>query len=482
MSLTFIGLLIAAIAGISLLHSLRLALMVFCVSTLLGAAAAIFVAGSNIPPGHLALGFLLLAIIIRRGGLAGSLQSVKAPQPGFFLLLFTIWAAMSGFVMPRMFFGQVGVFPLSTGGIGLLHEISLHPRSSNINQIIYAVGNLCAFMGVSALARTPDLLRSCAIVLIVTGAAQIALALIDFVTFTAGLSHLLDFVRNAKYDQLFGATVMGIKRMTGVFPEASSFATATATLFAVMFRLWRGSVLPFWTGWTSLGLLGCLIFAFASTGYVALGLYLMVVYSVNLAGVDSSLGRNPNAVARRAVVISFGPAAALMGALAVAFRPDLLDPITQLFDDSVLNKLSSDSGVERMSWNIRTLMNFVETGGLGTGLGSSRASSFIVALLGTLGVVGTVLFGLFYAGLFAPIRPEHQGGPDNMSVQIISAARSGCFMQLISATISGSTTDLGLMFYVLAGIACAGSYQKARGRLMPQFRAPVDPHQQQAGY
>ena len=60
-----------------------------------------------------------------------------------------------------------------------------------------------------------------------------------------------------------------------------------------------------------------------------------------------------------------------------------------------LGKFSSHSYIERNAWNIKAIQTFFDTFMLGAGLSSVRASSFLLNLLGTVGIVGTILIGLY---------------------------------------------------------------------------------------
>lgn len=453
MTFTLIGLIIAGLAAASVFRSITAVVTVFFLAALLGAAAALFIGPTGIPPGHMALGFLTLAVVIRKNGLTTLMQTVVFPRPGFFLLLFTVWAVFSAFVMPRLFWGETTVFPLRLDSGTIFFTKLLAPSSSNLNQAIYAIANLLVFASLAAIARNIVMLKGIVIALVVLAFAQITFAVLDMLTFLTGTTSALDIIRNGDYAQLYEHKVMGIKRLNGSFPEASAFAGASAAIFAVMFRLWRGNILPFWTGWAAVGLTVCLGLAFSSTGYVTMGVYLLIAYGNIFTRFDKTQSLDRSARKRTARFSTFGPIAGLLAALAVAFRPDLLDPITQIFDSSIVTKLSSDSGVERMSWNTRAFMNFFETWGLGAGLGSVRASSFITAMMGSVGIIGIVLFGTFYMTLIRS-KPDRAGGE---VAQIIAATRTGCLVYLIGACVSGSTPDLGLMFFAFAGITYGGS-------------------------
>lgn len=96
---------------------------------------------------------------------------------------------------------------------------------------------------------------------------------------------------------------------------------------------------------------------------------------------------------------------------------------------------------------------FVDTFGFGAGNGSMRTSSFALAVLSNLGVIGTLLFSFFFIGLFFGGRAD--GEPDQLEHATRLAAKSACMAWLISATISSALTDLGMPFFAFAAIGCA---------------------------
>ena len=81
------------------------------------------------------------------------------------------------------------------------------------------------------------------------------------------------------------------------------------------------------------------------------------------------------------------------------------DPVLELIDSTVINKMGTDSGRERTYWNVKSLQSLVDTGGLGVGLGSSRASSWPVAVVSQLGLGGALLMARAPGGDRARPRP-----------------------------------------------------------------------------
>ncbi len=123
----------------------------------------------------------------------------------------------------------------------------------------------------------------------------------------------------------------------------------------------------------------------------------------------------------------------------------------------LFDKASSQSGIERASWNAAALKNFFDTYGFGAGLGSVRASSFLVAVPANLGLPGVIFFGAFFWQALA--RAGRDGGPE---ADLRVAARNGCLGLLLAAAVSGALVDLGLQFYFLAGLASTGVARVAR--------------------
>jgi hypothetical protein len=104
--------------------------------------------------------------------------------------------------------------------------------------------------------------------------------------------------------------------------------------------------------------------------------------------------------------------------------------------------------MERGSWNRQAWINFLETYAVGTGLGSSRASSFPLVLLSNVGAIGTYVFVAFLSSLFRKSPYEQQ-----MTHDIRSGAQQAVLASLVAATVSATVFDLGVAFYLFAAAA-----------------------------
>lgn len=459
MNIALIGLITTALGGLAVFRSSAFALALMCCMALLGAASAMSFGPANITPGYLSIGFFTLAVMIRVDAFRYIAHVLVQGRAGIYLIALSAWALMSSQIMPRLFAGEFLIFPMNSVTKTII-EVPLYPSSANFTQAVYFISGPVIFALVSSMARNMEVMKRAAFALIIASIVNLIIVLLDTVTFAIGLSSALDFIRNADYAQLFSHQFMGIKRVTGAFPEASAYAGTAVTLFAFNFRLWRGGVFSNLTGPVSLLTFITILFSFSSSGYAALFLYLALAYAGVISGLEDRGSSSPEATRNRILFFALGPMLGILIAIALALNPALLDPVIETFDSRVTNKLGSASGIERTAWNTSGLNAFFETAGLGAGTGSVRTSSFVVGIMANLGVIGMLLFGVFLARLFTSKPEQYSDSATYEAKQIASAARAGCFTCLVGAAVVATSIDLGILFYVCAGLTCASAFYR----------------------
>jgi hypothetical protein len=453
MQIEMIGVIAALLGLIGWISGPRFAIPAFVVSTLLGASAALVLTslgGANIQPAYLLLGFLMLPAAWSRASWRRVGPALLPPNAGFWLLLAAVYTLLSAYFLPRLFSGATYVFAIARSGVAeALLSIPLAPTSGNITQAVYFLGDAICFLLFYDAASRPDGVKSVTVAVLATAAVNLCFAAIDIGSYRVGLGDALSVIRNANYRMLDDETVLGgFQRIVGSFPEASTFAYYTAGFFAFCTKLWLDAVWPRWAGPLALLSLVALVFATSSTGYVATLGFIGLLFVVSGAQV---LGGR----ARRSTFVLAGivPLMLAVGLIGMRLDGPLWRQASQVVDASIFNKMSSSSGVERSKWNDQALVNFRDTSGLGAGVGSVRASSFPLAVLGNIGVPGAATYGLFlFCVLFG--RGNRWRHPFPAGCQ--SAARWACLTQLIGASVAGSFIDLGLPFFIFAGLACAG--------------------------
>lgn len=413
-----------------------------------GAAAAFnlpALGGATIGVADLAAVVVFGLVLLRRGAGASVIGTLRPWQPGFLLTLVMIVAAFSAIFLPRIFAGETEVFGIArtAQGTGIV-RYPLGPSTGNITQLFRLGLDFCVFVGLATAFRRVSDTGPALTALIVATLVHVALGWIDVATFATGTAQILDPIRTANYSMHITDTMAGIKRMVGGFPEASSFGYFSLGLFGFWLQYWISTPGSRAAPWMLVLSTVAVLRSTSSAAYLALAVFVVVfaLYTVfrNL---------RPEAE-RRSVVLTAGGAMLLMATLVAAVASyQLVEPVTTFLDRALFQKLATDSGVERLSWNTQALINFRDTWGLGAGLGAVRASNWVIACLGSIGVVGTGLFIAFLASVAAaPSGPRH-----DPRAGVIRGLKAGCLAMMSAAILTHSTPDLGLFFFALAGVA-----------------------------
>lgn len=430
-------------------------LRAFMLSCLFGASAAIALpalGGAPLTPAVMLLPFLCVRTASERGASA-CLAPLAFPQAGFWLLLLVIWGVFSAAFLPRFFAGDTLLFGTDRTQMSGIRLLPLQPLSTNLTQSAYAIAGLAAFVCVRALLDVEGRSAKLRDAVLMLAALDVAAGVLNLAELHLGLPSLLQHVRNAGYAILVGGEVGGLQRVSGTFPEASAFAAFSLPLLAFTASLWRDGVRPRYSGTLSLGLLLLLLMSTSSTAYAGLAGYGLLI----------ALGGGLRLL-RRGEMPRLGTLSLLVWLLAVGacllllLRPDLVVRIVDFFGVTLVRKLESSSGLERGSWNLQAWYNFVDVYGIGTGLGSARASSYPLVLLSNVGVLGSALFLAFVLRLFLDAQATGDVAPDEAATA--RAARRAVLAALIAATISAVVFDLGLAFYAFAAAAAAPSLRR----------------------
>lgn len=390
-------------------------------------------------------GLLIASVMVQRsfwGDLARVFTLHWTPAV---LVILLAYAVVSALIFPRLFAGQTTVFvPLQRGAV---IEASLTPVSGNLNQVGYFCVGIISFFAVSVLLLRHHDFRSIKSGFLTFATLIGILGLVDLFGKAAGVGDLLAPLRTANYALLVDVQIEGFWRIVGGHPEASGFAAANLVALAFTFSYWRATgsrpVLALWSV-----LLFLLVLSTSTTAYAGLAVLLLVFGSSWLWRLlTGGLSRRDVAL----LLIACAGSATVLGYL--LFGDGRLDPAARLIEATLLEKADSASGSERFYWNQKSWMAFLDTYGLGVGLGSSRASSSFVAILSQLGVAGALLFGLVFIDIARrPVRRPAELA-DAELVAVCQALRSAGVAIIVAGAISSGGADPGILFYItLAGL------------------------------
>lgn len=431
--------------------------MVFC---LFGATAALTLPnGAVITPSNFFLPFLMLRAFSEN---YGSRYIKRVPAAGVWLGLAVLMGIVVAWFIPRFFQGDLVVLTVDRQGAGSRPALfPLQPVSTNFTQSVYAVGGLAAFLAFRALLEPRGRITSFRDAALLLCALNCAAGLINLAEFHLGLPSVLQYVRTAYAVFETYAGYGGLMRIHGTFSEASAYAAFTLPLFAFSFYLWLHSVRPLYTGTLAATSGTLLLISTSATAYVGIIMYatmlvFCLIYRSYVRGHMPRLGL---------ILAGALLALVLVGSLFV-LETRAGQRISDYFSVTLMNKLDSSSGTERSMWNRYAWHNFLDTYGVGVGLGSARASSYALVLLSNLGLLGTVFYLMFLASILR--KPHPQPDPDEI---VCEAAGQAVLAGLSCALVSAAVYDMGLAYY---GFAASSSLAGARCRSKPSAlpRAP----------
>jgi hypothetical protein len=445
---------IALVVGLIGLFA-RPAFMVYAFfgSTLLGAAAAFILTslgGTTIQPAHLLLGFLAVRLLADRDTRIRALQAVYPGSPGFWLLVTVGYSTITAYLMPRLFQGQTFGYAVRAQGENYLAPLA--PTTSNLTQSIYFIGDCICFLVLAGFGASEDGRKCLGRAALMCVILNLFFGLLDLVTYATNTGELLSFIRNSTYSILSDTETAGFKRIVGSFVEASSFGYWTLGYFAFSTSLWLNGIAVRLTFSLSVLSFFTLLFSTSTTAYVGLAGYLVVEFMI--ITFNFMFGRIRREMG---IFMICTPFVLVIVGIAICLNDASFAYFSDLLNTFVLNKMSTASGIERSRWNSQAMVNFLDTFGFGAGNGSVRASSFPVAVIASLGILGAASYVMFLLTIWFR---RKQVEPLVVSATQV-AARSACLAWLIAATASASFIDLGLPFFAFAALGCLDS---AKGR------------------
>ncbi|MAS56371.1 MAG: hypothetical protein CMJ44_17455 [Pimelobacter sp.] len=375
-------------------------------SLALPASGAVPVAALPLTP------YLLVALVI---GVLVSYEWMRGALPltgwpGSALLLgFIGWAALITLAGPALFSGTTVLN--TSGGGGLVAPNPLGYSGSNLAQVAYFVISALVIIWFANRERlSPHLLLPGLY-------ACMGMSTWRLLSEKAGLPFpgaIVDNSTRAYIDE------PGNYRLRGVFTEPSTLAhysIATLAFCAVMlFARSRGRQLR--GLYLLLGALAAvnIVFSRSGTGVIGGGLVLVVV-------VVLIIGRALRSDRGMTAVVISGCGAIVLGLV-------FSSPILTYGKDVFLTKVDSNSYDQRSFGDRFALSIFLETRGVGVGLGSNQPSSLVPMLLSCVGVIGTLLFAAFVATVvLRSVITPHGLGPATVVISlVVTKSVAGSFL------------------------------------------------------
>jgi hypothetical protein len=418
-------------------------------------ATAVFAVGNATPLIYTMFVLLLFGQVILRPRFIEDLASLFRQQwLPWVVLGLVIYVIAGALILPRIFAGQMTVFvPQYNAEI----ETLLAPVSGNFTQAAYFALSALTFIAFSIILLEKRMFRYVGLGFLVFATLHALLGWTDLGAKLLGASDILEPIRTAGYLMHTQTEAAGLWRVSGGFSEASAFGSVGVACLAFTFIYWRLTGSRYALA-VSVALLGIVLLSTSAAAYVAL--------TVSVAALLGSMGYSAlvGRLTKRDLTIAVCIFAGLVASMAMHLADEqLLEPVVKFVNGTVIHKSTSASGIERLYWNIKSLQAFSDTGGLGIGIGSSRASSLFLAVLSQLGAIGFLALMVLIAVLIRGSTIKRPSLADFEVFAVSQAIRAAALVSLVTANLIGGSADPGPGFFIAIAIVVASQRYAIKG-------------------
>jgi hypothetical protein len=449
MTPTIFGLLVIIISGFLMNRAPVWMLALFLVATLFGGASAVdlpLLGGSSVQPSFLVLILLLVRLMLAKA-LAPRWIGI-AFRENVLLLAYALYAAVTAFVLPLIFFHRIALVPMTAAHPGAL-PLTFSPQ--NITTAFYLVGTGLAAVAAAVVAQDERSRRVIVTTMIVVTWAHIFFGLADFALSLVHQEKLLLVFRNGHYAILDQTVLNSVHRIAGIMPEPSAYASYGCVMLALMTELWMRGVAAKATGLAALAMLSLVILSTSSGGYVTVAAYGVII----LARILFIRGASSTVNAATFGLLALIGAAVVTGVL--VFNPKAGEGVGDLLNAVIFTKAQSSSGMERAMWARQGMQAFAVSGGFGVGAGSFRSSGLFASILGSVGVIGLSFFVGYLLQVMKLLRPSTYRVSIAAPRSLGAATAWASFVSILVSALGSPSPDPGAMFAVLAGLSLAWS-------------------------
>jgi hypothetical protein len=416
--------------------------------------------GLTFTPLPIAALLLIVRALLMPGAGALLTANILRARPLALMGLFWCVAVVTTLLMPRLFAGVVLVVPVRVVEGSLA---PLAPSVQNLSQLFYLTISIATVGAAFVLMRRMELRQTVLHAILFSAVVMVLTGIVDMYAPVLGLEAFLEAFRTATYNLLVDAEVLGARRVVGLMPEASAFGSVCVRYLSLLYFL-RHSFLA---GDSSRHALAPVMLALAAFTYLSTSSAAYVGLAILLALISlewlyrAFWAREPHH--RRKVAIDLGLAGtATLGAIClVLLSPALLDMVWTSLDAIVFSKTETDSFTERSLWTATSLRAAIDTFGLGTGVGGTRASNSFVALVSNVGVLGAALYIAFLVSCFLQKAPER----DEQGRWMVRGFRWSLLPGIGVGFLIGTSPDFGVTAgFIYGSMLSIGSLRRAAPR------------------
>lgn len=414
------------------------------------------------------LPIVALLLIVRACLLPGVgaflVHNLLRPRPLALIGLFWLVAVAATVFMPRLFAGIVLVVPVRVIEGSLA---PLAPSIQNISQLFYLTISVATVVAAFVVMRREPLRQTVLHAIMAGAILTIVTGVLDLYAAQLGIEGLLESFRTATYNLLVDAETLGARRVVGLMPEASAFGSICVRYLALLVFL-RHAFEPQDRSRRLIGpaIVVLSVFIYLSTSsaaYVGMAVVVAMAIAEWLIRSIAATGR----FQRRQVGIDLALASicVLTAACVLVLSPRIGTMLWTSLDEIVFSKGETSSFAERGLWTATALQAAFDTFGLGVGVGGTRASNSLVALLSNVGILGAALYIAFvFVCYLQKARPRDEQGR-----WILAGCRWALLPGLVVGMLIGTSADFGAAVGFMYGMMLAiGASAPRRSPMLPR--------------
>lgn len=382
------------------------------------------------------------------------------------LVMFVLWCAFSAFVLPMLFDGLPVDSPRSGVDRAYYTQMPLHWSFSNAGQAGYMILDLIMVLGLLQLSAYPGRLERLVNAFSWSGMFVVAVGIYQMfchwlgLPFPSWLFNSNDTWAEAPNQLISG----GFSRITATFVEPSEAAAFLAAWSVFELSLAIADARRSGRHWLCAAGGNVVLVATASTtGYVtAAAMWMVMAWDC----ISTAL--------RHGVIKARGTLAALGLAFAGLVALALVPGAWLLLDAVVFNKGESVSALHRTATFGRAVEVFLNSWGLGVGLGSNRAMSAFFYVLSNLGMPGVILIGWLLSHLYAQVRAQLGSPYQDPTARIFLHALSGAFIaNFLAVLVSGAEISQPHLWILWGLLLASVRYSWLREKQLRDYTAAI---------
>lgn len=335
-------------------------------------------------------------------------------------------------------------------GLNSLQPTPLSFNSGNITQPLYLTMSFLLCVALYQMMLTAEGRSILAVALLTGGTIAVVSGLMDMAT--AGTS-ILAPLRTANYAIIEDAQVGNTRRIIGFNTEASAFGGLVVSFAALVAFIgpagWLNGKGKAYQTALAVALMVMAVLSTSSSAYIGVIAFValfLLRFALTILTPRSGSDRRTAVYGIIALL-----AVSLLSGLYLTARPAVINVAMEMVDNTLIQKGDSDSANERGSWNRVSLKGLSGSGGYGVGVGSTRSSSWIVAVLSSTGIFGFMLLLAFILRGFLARLPR----TDPVMHHAATGSRFAFLVVLAPAAVAGTLVDFGVFNAFLFALMAA---------------------------